>query len=38
MGKYFGTDGVRGRANEGLTFGLDNTLDGITQRINMRVS
>lgn len=29
MGKYFGTDGVRGRANEGLTLDMSIKLDNI---------
>lgn len=29
MGKYFGTDGVRGRANEGLTLDMSIKIDNI---------
>ena len=42
MGKYFGTDGVRGRANEGLTLDMsikiDNIQVGIMEKKNMRKS
>ena len=48
MGKYFGTDGVRGKANEGLTLDmsikigqylrLDNIQVGIMEKKNMRKS
>ena len=30
MGKYFGTDGVRGRANEGLTLEMSIKIGGMS--------
>ena len=42
MGKYFGTDGVRGRANEGLTLDMSikigQYLGCIMEKKNMRKS